>query len=279
MHDYLSLLLYMTPIEEKDLILFDMGAEEKARIVKQYNHALVNAQSDGTDVAEIFLKPLIANYQKWGDTALMFGLCLAREGRFSRAEQSLQFAIANVLGNERYLAIAQDALKMVRDDMKNPESANIPKELDEKLMNKKMAESGSPADRQNYQAPILVRASKAAPKNNMATPKERRDVMMRSGNVGDALPDDSIDIEPMKSPAEKMRLIVRILLIIVLVIALTCGVIFGLIPLGSKMKTASENEDKINWLLDRFEENKNDPEVAGILEEYAREFGIAGGKK
>ena len=279
MHDYLSLLLYMTPIEEKDLILFDMGAEEKARIVKQYNHALVNAQSDGTDVAEIFLKPLIANYQKWGDTALMFGLCLAREGRFSRAEQSLQFAIANVLGNERYLAIAQDALKMVREDMKNPESANIPKELDEKLMNKKMAESGSPADRQNYQAPILVKASKAAPKNNMATPKERRDVMMRSGNVGDALPDDSIDIEPMKSPAEKMRLIVRIIIILVLIAGIAAGVIFGLIPLGSKMKTASENEDKINWLLDRFEENKDDPEVAGILAEYAREFGIAGGKK
>ena len=279
MHDYQSLLLYMVPIEEKDLILFDMGAEEKARIVKQYNHALVNAQGDGTDVAEIFLKPLIANYQKWGDTALMFGLCLAREGRFERAEQSLQFAIANVLGNERYLAIAQDALKMVRDDMKNPESANIPKELDEKLMDKKMAESGSPADRQNYQAPILVKASKAAPKNNMATPKERRDVMMRSGSVGDALPDDSIDIEPMKSPAEKMRLTVRIIIICLILAAVAAGVVFGLIPLGSKMQTASENEKKINYLLDKFEEKKDDPEVAGILEDYAREFGIGGGSK
>ena len=47
------------PINESSLILFDVSNEEKSRIVRQYNRALQNSQGEGTDVAQIFLKPLI----------------------------------------------------------------------------------------------------------------------------------------------------------------------------------------------------------------------------
>jgi len=277
MHDYLSLTMMINPIEEKDLILFDCGVEEKGRIVKQYNRALTNAKGEGTDVAQIFLKPLISTYQTWGDPALIFGLCLAREGQFSRAEQSLQFAIANVLGSEKYLGIAQDALRMVREDMKNPEEAHTG-DIEEKLSSQKMAEGGmSPAERRNYQAPILVRASKAPAKNQMATPKERRDIMMRSGAVGDDMPDDSIEIEDLKSPADRMHTTIRIIVVLLCIAALALIVIFGIIPLASKVKRADETDKKIEYLMEQFEANKDDPEVAAILESYASEFDISGG--
>ena len=120
MHDYLRYIMMIQPITETSLILFDVSNEEKGRIVRQYNRALENARGEGTDVAQIFLKPLIAQYQKWGDPALIFGLCLAREGQFKRAEGSLTYAISGTLGSEQQLSIAQEALRFVREDIKNP---------------------------------------------------------------------------------------------------------------------------------------------------------------
>ena len=194
MHDYLSLCMMIQPINESSLILFDVSNEEKARIVRQYNRALQNSQSDGTDVAQIFLKPLISQYQKWGDPALIFGLCLAREGQFKRAEGSLVFAIQGVLGTEQYLTIAQEALRMVREDIKNPPADLPPADLAGKLKNAQMASGSSPAARANFQAPILTKAQKTSEAPQMASSKERRDILMRSGGVADELPDDSISI-------------------------------------------------------------------------------------
>ena len=87
MHDYRQLALMLRPIEEKDMILYDMSAEDKVYAVKQFNRALLNSQRDGTDVAQIILKPLITKYPTWGDTALVYGLCLAREKSFKRQKQ------------------------------------------------------------------------------------------------------------------------------------------------------------------------------------------------
>jgi hypothetical protein len=160
MHDYLSLAMMLQPIDETSLILFDVSNEEKGRIIRQYNRALANAQGDGTDVAQIFLKPLISQYEKWGDPALMFGLCLAREGQFKRAEGSLAYAIANVLQSEQYLTIAQEALRMVREDIKTPPEELPPVEISDKIKSAQMASGESPAQRTNFQAPILRRAQK-----------------------------------------------------------------------------------------------------------------------
>ena len=160
MHDYLSLAMMLQPIDETSLILFDVSNEEKGRIIRQYNRALANAQGDGTDVAQIFLKPLISQYEKWGDPALMFGLCLAREGQFKRAEGSLAYAIAGVLQSEQYLTIAQEALRMVREDIKNPPENLPPVEISDKIKSAQMASGESPAQRTNFQAPILRRAQK-----------------------------------------------------------------------------------------------------------------------
>ncbi|MBR2523343.1 MAG: hypothetical protein IKE53_02755 [Clostridiales bacterium] len=273
MHDYLSLLLAISPIEEKDLILFDCSVEEKANIIRQFNRALVNAQGDGTDVAQIFLKPLITKYPQWGDTALVFGLALAREGQFARAIQSLEFAIRNVLGHEQYLTIAQDAIRKCKEDEKIPANELPPIKFADKMKNAQMAEGSSPADRKNYQAPILVKANKGVNSFQMASDKERRDIMMRSASGGDEMAED-IDIESMMTPADKARMGVKIAAILIGIAAIVLLVIFVIIPIHTKVKLAEDTNARIDFIMDKFEQNKDDPEVNQILREYAEQFDI-----
>ena len=273
MHDYLSLCMMIQPINESSLILFDVSNEEKTRIVRQYNRALQNSQGDGTDVAQIFLKPLIAQYQKWGDPALLFGLCLAREGQFKRAEGSLAFAIQGVLGSEQYLTVAQEALRMVREDIKNPPADIPPADIAGKLKNAQMASGSSPAARMNFQAPILTKAQKTSEAPQMASSKERRDILMRSGGVADELPDDSIDIEDIKSPREKMRILVITCVVILSMLLVTLHIIFGIIPLVNKIEAGASAQDKIEYLQGEFYKNRYDPEVSAIMSAYESSFG------
>ena len=273
MHDYLSLCMMIQPINESSLILFDVSNEEKTRIVRQFNRALQNSQGDGTDVAQIFLKPLIAQYQKWGDPALLFGLCLAREGQFKRAEGSLTFAIQGVLGSEQYLTVAQEALRMVREDIKNPPADIPPADIAGKLKNAQLASGSSPAARMNFQAPILTKAQKTSEAPQMASSKERRDILMRSGGVADELPDDSIDIEDIKSPREKMRILVITCVVILSMLLVTLLIIFGIIPLVNKIEAGASAQDKIEYLQGEFYKNRYDPEVSAIMSAYESSFG------
>ena len=265
--------MMIQPINESSLILFDVGNEEKSRIVRQYNRALQNSQGEGTDVAQIFLKPLISQYQKWGDPALIFGLCLAREGQFKRAEGSLVFAIQGVLGTEQYLTIAQEALRMVREDIKNPPADIPPADIAGKLKNAQMASGSSPAARANFQAPILTIAQKTSEAPQMASRKERRDIMMRSGGVADELPDDSIDIEDIKSPRERMKSLVITCVIILSMLLVTLLIIFGIIPLIKQIEAGGSARDKVEYLEGEFYKFRYDPEVSSIMSAYESSFG------
>ena len=274
MHDYLRYIMMIQPITETNLILFDVSNEEKGRIVRQYNRALENAKGDGTDVAQIFLKPLISQYQKWGDPALIFGLCLAREGQFKRAEGSLTYAIAGSLGSEQQLSIAQEALRFVREDIKNPPRDLPPADIAGKIMNAKMASDGTPAGRMGFQAPILMRAQRANERPQMATTKERRDIMMRSGGVGDELPDDSIDIEDVTSPGERMRRLVAVMVILGAMALVVIFVIFGLIPLINTFNEGGDAKTKLDYLTGELNKVRGDVEVSAVMSAYEARFSI-----
>ena len=274
MHDYLRYIMMIQPITESSLILFDVSNEEKGRIVRQYNRALENAKGEGTDVAQIFLKPLIAQYQKWGDPALIFGLCLAREGQFKRAEGSLTYAISGTLGSEQQLSIAQEALRFVREDIKNPPMDLPPADIAGKIRNAKMASDETPAGRVGFQAPILMRAQRVNERPQMASTKERRDVMMRSGGVGDELPDDSINIEDVASPGEKMRRLVATVLILGAVALVVVFIIFGLIPLINSVKEGGDAQTKLDYIVNELNKARSDEEVASIMNAYEARFSI-----
>lgn len=274
MHDYLRYIMMIQPITETSLILFDVSNEEKGRIVRQYNRALENARGEGTDVAQIFLKPLIAQYQKWGDPALIFGLCLAREGQFKRAEGSLTYAISGTLRSEQQLSIAQEALRFVREDIKNPPSDLPPADLAGKIRNAKMASDETPAGRVGFQAPILMRAQRANERPQMATTKERRDIMMRSGGVGDELPDDSINIEDVASPGEKMRRAVTVLIVMGALALVVIFVIFGVIPLIHTVTEGGDAKTKLDYLTGELNKVRGDVEISSIMEAYDARFSI-----
>ena len=279
MHDYLSLVMMIQPIDETSLILFDVSSEEKGRIVKQFNKALINAQGDGTDVAQIFLKPLITEYSQWGDPALIYGLCLAREGSFKRAEGSFTYAVANVLGSEQYLTIAQEALRMVREDIKNPPEDLPPSDITEKIKQAKMSNGESPAQRQNFQAPILMRAQKEYEAPKMATVRERRDIMMRSGSVGDEMSDDHLRIEDIESSGDKLRRMTKIAAIVIAAVVIVLVVIFCVVPLMRATVKGAADTDKLTYLESLLESNNSDLEVSEILARYDMHFAEAEGRE
>ena len=270
MHDYQKFALMMTPIEEKDLILFEMSPEDKAHAVKQYNRALLNAQRDGTDVSQIILKPMIQKYPAWGDCALVYGLCLAREKEYARAENAMEYAVNNTLSSEQNLAIAQESMKLIREDMKNPEpKPEVPKSGKNWTS---LANSGAAA-RTGMQAPILVKATNRTNDFQLASEKERRDILMRSAAVGDEMASDDIAVEDVRTLADRLRLTVKIIVGFVIIALVFALVIFVVLPTISKIKTSKDTEARLDYLISELEKNKDDPEVAGIIGNYAAEFG------
>lgn len=272
MYDYQKYALMMSPIEEKDLILFDMSAEDKIYAVKQYNRALLNAKKDGTDVAQIILKPLISKYPNWGDLALIYGICLAREEEYRRAEDAFNYAVNNTLGSEQNLAIAQEAMKCVREDAKKPSTKpEVPKSG--KNWTSLAAVDGKPSNRIGMQAPILVKATNRTNDFQMASDRERRDIMMRSSSGGDEMASDDINVESVRTPADNLRLTVKVIAGILAAAIVFLIIFFGIIPLVTKLRTAKDNQQRLDYLIQKLDENKDDPEVASIIEDYANNYG------
>ena len=273
MHDYRQLALMLRPMEEKDMILYDMSAEDKVYAVKQFNRALINSQKDGTDVAQIILKPLITKYPTWGDTALVYGLCLAREGTFRRAADALEYAVNNTLASEQHLNVAQEAIKYVRADEKEPPVSEAEPRRRKKDISSMVGDgSSSPAARTAMQAPILMRASSGKNDFKMASDKERRDIMMRSSSGGDEMSDD-VNVENVRTPADNLRLTVKIVSAVVILALIAALVYFVLIPTAVRVKNSRDTEQRLDFLITKLDENNSDPEVAAIIAEYANEYG------
>lgn len=271
MHDYQRLALMLSPITEKDLILYDMSAEDKIYAVRQYNHALSNAQKDGTDVAQIILKPLISKYPTWGDLALIFGLCLARETEYHRAEEALMYAVNNTLASEHNLTVAQEAMRHVKDDIKIPKPRTEAPRSGRNWMSMAAAD-GKPTSRVGMQAPILVKASNRTGEFQMASDRERRDIMMRSAAGGDER-GDNVDVENVRTAADNLRLAVRIGMILIAAVALFSLIYWVIIPTAVKIKNSDDTASRLEYVISKLEENKEDPEVGSIIEEYAANFG------
>ncbi len=272
MHDYKQLALMLRPMEEKDMILYDMSAEDKAYAVKQFNRALMNLQHDGTDVAQIMLKPLITKYPTWGDTALVYGLCLAREGQYKRAADAIEYAVNNSLASEQHLTVAQEAMRMIKADEAQPDP--VPEVKKRRSGSSAMIGDGSsdPSARVGMQAPILMRASTGRNDFKMASEKERRDVMMRSSSGADELNDD-VNVADLRTPADNLRLAVKIIAAVIITAAVVLLAVFVIIPTAAKVKNSSDTSARLDFLIAKLEEKKADPEVAAIIDEYAQNYG------
>ncbi len=274
MHDYKQLALMIGTIEEKDLILYDMSSEDKVYAVKQFNRALINTQKEGTDVAQIILKPLITKYPTWGDLALVYGLCLARESQYKRALSALEYAVNNTLATEQHLAIAQEAMKYVKMDESMPSQESQEKPRRKRDISSMVGEADSKAAaRSAMQAPILMRASSGRNDFKMASDKERRDIMMRSASGSDEMSSDDINVENVRTPADNLRLTVKIVAGVLILVAVFALVYFVIIPTAAKVRNSNDTTARLDYIMTKLDENKGDPEVASIIAQYAQEFG------
>ena len=132
--------------------------------------------------------------------------------------------------------------------------------------------SSKPASRTGMQAPILMRASTGKNDFKMASDKERRDVMMRSSSGGDELADD-VNIENVRTPADNMRLAVKIVTGLVIAGVICALIFFVIIPTWAKVKNANDTSSRLDFLIAQLDEKKSDPEVASIIEAYAANYG------
>ena len=137
-----------------------------------------------------------------------------------------------------------------------------------------MASDETPAGRVGFQAPILMRAQRVNERPQMASTKERRDIMMRSGGVGDELPDDSIDIEDVASPGEKMRRLVATVVILGAIALVVVFIIFGLIPLINSVKEGGDAKTKLDYITNELNKARGDEEIASIMNAYEARFSI-----
>ena len=96
---------------------------------------------------------------------------------------------------------------------------------------------------------------------------------MRSGGVADELPDDSIDIEDIKSPRERMRSLVIIGVVILSMLLMTLLIIFGIIPLIKQIESGGDAQDRLEYLYGEFRKNRYDPEVSAIVSAYESSYG------
>lgn len=272
MHDYRKLAMALGSLTEKDLILFEISLEEKAHLVKQFNRALYNARGEGTDVAQIILKPLIVEYPTWGDISLVYGLCLAIDKKFDRAIGAIDYSVNNTLITENSLTVAKEAIRLINEDMKDP---NLRRDDIRRTSSKNWTQVVAVEDgggkRVHMQAPILTKAN-GMDKFQMASDKERRDIMMRSASAEDDRNGTDIEIESPRSSGEKMRTALKILAIILAIALLIGVVVFFVLPLIVKVRNGVDTQNRLDYIIGELDTNKDDPEVASIIEGYYNEF-------
>lgn len=280
--DWKTIGLSIPEITTRDLLVFHLVPEETEQLARQYNRALFNMNNDGADVAIISLKKIITRFPDWGEPSLLFGICVAQCGEYHRSLSCFEHALTSGLHSQNMTELAQYCLAEAKKDAAEAAKAE---ELEKKEETPLQAlstaitrqESAMVAESENrerihVQAPILIKAPKKPTKRRIATEKEIRDALMQSTSSNGEIPDDEIEVDFPKTPAEKMRMTLIGLGIFLLLVGLFFASKYLIIPGVKKLTAKSEDEKKVEFLVDKLSENAADPEVSAILAEYEQEF-------
>jgi tetratricopeptide (TPR) repeat protein len=263
-------------LEAKDLSRLNLSKEEQEYVLVLFNRAVLNARSDGSDIALIALKKLLTEYPAWGEAALLFGICLAIDGKYKRAGASFEHALSAGLISEQLTYLAQVGSREAAGDYAKNKRRTAELEDGKKSLlstilppkNKRsIFKEIDTEERGHVQAPILTRAPRSPGKARLASDKERRDILMQA-NAGGDVNDDEIDVTIPKTPAEKMRITAIVFGTIAGALALGFLVWFFVIPGIYTINENQQSADKLKYLVGALEANETDPEVAKILSEY-----------
>ena len=128
-------------------------------------------------------------------------------------------------------------------------------------------------ERIHVQAPILLKAPKKPTKRRLATEKEIRDALMQTTSSNGEIPDDDINVEFPKTPAEKMRITLIALAVFLALVGVFFLVKYLIVPAVSSASEKAKNGEKVEFLVSKMEEKAQDPEVSAILSEYHDKYG------
>jgi len=271
------------PLEEKDIAFLQLSKEEKEQVLTLFNRAVSNAQSDSADIAMIALKKLLTQYPSWGEAALLYGVCLAIDGRYKRASASFEHAVSVGLKTEELTYMAQvynrDAVTEFAQERRHAQGDDeaVRKGLLASVFSSKKKRSSvfseiETEERGHMQAPILTRVPRSPGKAKLATDRERRDVMMQSGAPKSDSLDEEIDVSIPMTPAEKLRITTIALGGVLLAVLLGLAIWFLIIPAVSTYRENSNASAKLKYLLASMEAQKSDPLVSGILSDYEKTY-------
>ena len=268
-------------ITTRDLVVFRLPPEESEQLARQYNRALSNMNSDGADVAIISLKKIITEYPTWGEPSLLFGICVAQCEEYHRALKCFEHALTCGLHSQQMTELAQYCLAQAKVEYEQAQAIAdaTPEESPLKALSSAITRQESPMvaesenrERIHVQAPILIKAPKKPRKRRIATEKEIRDALAQSTSSNGEIPDEAINVEFPKTPAEKMRTTAIVFAIIVAIAGLIALSYFVIIPAVKKATAKSKDAEKVEFLEKKLAEKAADPEVAAILAEYGMEF-------
>ena len=272
-------------LDAKDLSRLNLSKEEQEFVLVLFNRAVLNARTDGSDIALIALKKLLTEYPSWGEAALLFGICLAIDGKYKIAGASFEHALSAGLISEQLTYLAQigsreaagDYAKNKRrtaeleDGKKSLLSAILPPKNKRSIFREIDTE-----ERGHVQAPILTRAPRSPGKARLASDKERRDILMQA-NAGGDIPDEEIDVTIPKTPAEKMRITAIVLGTVTGAVVIGLLIWFIVIPGIYTMNENSRSAEQLQYLVGELKANQSDPEVAKILSDYRTAYGANDG--
>ncbi|MBO4496418.1 MAG: hypothetical protein J5752_11255 [Clostridiales bacterium] len=270
-------------ITTRDLAAFRLAPEDAEQLARQYNRALFNMNNDGADVAIISLKKIITNYPDWGEPSLLFGICVAQCEEYHRAVSCFEHALTSGLHSQEMTELAQYCLSEAKRDME--EAAAVAPEAKEeesplKALSTAITRQESPMvaesenrERIHVQAPILLKAPKKPTKRRLATEKEIRDALMQTTSSNGEIPDDDINVEFPKTPAEKMRITLIALAVFLALVGVFFLVKYLIVPAVSSASEKAKNGEKVEFLVSKMEEKAQDPEVSAILSEYHDKYG------
>lgn len=267
------------PIENRDLLRFNLSAEEQEAVLKQYNKALSNAASDSADISAITLRKLLTRFPEWGEATLLYGICLAIDGKMNRASAGFQHALEVGLRSEQLTYLAQvcsrDANAELSTRAQMPEDINPAKTLISSVIPKSnplVQEENQIRPRTHMQAPILVKTSRHPNRTKMATDRERRELLMQSTSSNGELPDDEIDVSIPKTPAEKLRITLIILGALLIIAGLYFLTTLWILPEIDRVKERNKANERLDYLTGALYENSADPEISEILRLYESEY-------
>lgn len=265
----------------RDLVVFRLPPEEAEQLAHQYNRAVFNINNDGADVAIISLKKIITDHPDWGEASLLFGICVAQCGEYHRSLACFEHALTCGLHSQSMTELAQFCLAQAKTDSEKAQNEAEKKASEEsplKALSTSIMRQESPMvaeaenrERIHVQAPILIKAPKKPRKRRIATEKEIRDALAQSTSSNGEIPDEEINVDFPKTPAEKMRTTLIVLAVIAVLVGLFFLVRYVILPIFDRSE-AKTNEKKIEYLEEALAAHKDEPVIAEILAGYHQEF-------